>query len=85
MPLGINQCTVHYRCDDSDHEVNLELCLENYVDSHIGCHSPFKSSTENSTMPWCDISQMSSWTKEFKIIEGLGEQAIYDRTGCLST
>ena len=80
----ITSSTINYRCDDSDKEVNLEFCLESYVDSYIGCRSPIKSSSENNTMPLCDMSQMSSWIKEFKIIEGLGEQAIYDRTGCLS-
>ena len=72
-----------FRCDDSENLVNLELCVENYIENSMQCHYPTLF-TGNNSYPLCDEEQTRKITEKMEDIGFLGEQEIYRMTGCLS-
>ena len=79
MLIKISIC----RCDDSGNLVNLELCLENYMENSMKCHYPTLL-MGNISYPLCDKEQIREITEKWGDIGYMGEQEIYTMTGCLS-
>ena len=72
-----------FRCDDSGSEVNLEKCLENYMESDIGCSWANNSDTADSKLPVCNESKYHEYLKTYSTIIEAGESEINKITGCV--
>ena len=63
--------------------MNLELCLENYIEKSMKCHYPILF-TGNNSYPLCDEEQIKEITEKMGDLGHMGEQEIYRMTGCLA-
>ena len=73
-----------YRCDDSESDVNLELCIETYIEQKTGCQSVYNLRKGNTSLPLCNSYKMDKQIGIMEEIKNMGEQRIFLLTGCLS-
>ena len=70
------------RCDESTSDVNLERCLEEYLEFVIGCSSPYSFSTDTKYKT-CNASEHRKYLQEYQDISEAGETEINRITKCL--
>ena len=72
------------RCDDLQSDINLELCIETYIEQKTGCQSVYNLKNGNSSFPLCNSSRTVEQIRILDDLRNMGEQEIFLLTGCLS-
>ena len=71
-------------CEESDREIDLEECLQKYIEDQINCTIPWGTSTSQIREPCQTENQFKQYKTLARTIRFLGEPNIYGKTGCRS-
>ena len=71
-------------CDETDRNIDLEGCLQKYIESQINCSIPWGRRQFKKMEPCQTEYEFQQYNDLSTTIKYLGERGIYERTGCKS-
>ena len=71
-------------CEESNRDIDLEGCLQRYMESQINCSIPWGPRIFKMRDPCKTENQFQQYKTLAKTIKYLGEPGIYKKTGCQS-
>ena len=71
-------------CEESNREIDMEGCLQMYMESRINCSIPWGPRNFENMKPCQTENEFEQYRTLAKTIKYLGEPGIYERTGCKS-
>ena len=71
-------------CEESNREIDIEGCLQMYMESQINCSIPWGPRNFDKMEPCQTENEFEQYRTLAKTIKYLGEPGIYERTGCKS-
>lgn len=72
-------------CDETNRNIDLEGCLQNYMESQINCSIPWGPRNFGNMEPCQTKQEFQKYLSLSKTIKYWGERGIYEKTGCESS
>ena len=72
-------------CENSERNIDLEGCLQKYMETRINCKLPWGNSNSDYKKPCQTEDEFEQYYTLASTIKFLGEEGIYEKTGCISS